>query len=175
MNSANIDNNACPKPPLGGWGVDLGVFGVRHLSPSASHHLLHFLDERKPKCVLIEGPSDAGEILKNLSDKRIKPPVALLAYTNELPIETILYPFAEYSPELQAIQWAARNKAEVRFIDLPSDIILKLRQERNAENSTEEKHAFYHFHNGIYDKLASYTGESDYESYWERNFEHNLQ
>ena len=175
MNSTHIDTIAFPKSPLGDLGIKIGIFGVRHLSPSASYHLLRYLNERKPQCVLIEGPSDAGEILKNLTDKRIKPPVALLAYTNELPIETILYPFAEYSPELQAIQWAARNKAEVRFIDLPSDIILKLRQERNAENSTEEKQAFYHFHNGIYDKLAAYTGESDYESYWERNFEHNLQ
>ena len=153
----------------------LNTFGLRHLSPSASYHLLRYLDARKPRCVLIEGPSDAGKILESLTDKRIKPPVALLAYTNELPIETILYPFAEYSPELQAIQWAARNKAEVRFIDLPSDIILKLRQERNAENSSKEKQAYYHFHNGIYDQLAGYTGEPDYESYWERNFEHNLQ
>ena len=153
----------------------IGIFGIRHLSPSASYHLLRYLDERKPKYLLIEGTSDAGEILENLSDERIQPPVALLAYTNELPIETLLYPFAEYSPELQAIQWAKRNKAEVRFIDLPSDIILKLNQERNAENSSEKKRAFYSFHNGLYEKLAGYTGESDYESYWERNFEHNLQ
>ena len=181
--STHIDNITPSKSPLGDLGVpkspsgDLGVFvfGIRHLSPSASHHLLRYLNERKPKCVLIEGPSDAGEIIENLSDKRIKPPVALLAYTNELPIETVLYPFSEYSPELQAIQWAKRNKAEVRFIDLPSNIILKLKQERNTENSSEEKRAFYSFHNGIYEKLAGYTGESDYESYWERNFEHNLQ
>ena len=172
MNPANIDNIASPKSPLGDLGV---LFGIRHLSPSASYHLLRYLDERKPQYVLIEGPSDAGEILKTLSDKRIKPPVALLAYTNELPIETLLYPLAEYSPEWQAIRWAARNKAEVRFIDLPSNRILKLKQERNAENSTEEKQAFYHFHNGIYGQLAGHTGESDYESYWERNFEHNLQ
>ncbi len=174
MNPINPNNITESKSPLEG-GFRGAVFGVRHLSPAASYHLLSYLDERKPKCVLIEGPSDAGEILENLADNRIKPPVALLAYTNELPIETILYPFAEYSPELQAIRWAVRNKAEVRFIDLPSDIILKLKQERNAEDSTQEKQAYYHFHNGIYDKLAGYTGESDYESYWERNFEHNLQ
>ena len=173
MNPANLDNITSPKSPSGDLGV--GVFGIRHLSPSASYHLLRYLDERKPQCLLIEGPSDAGKMLENLSDTRITPPVALLAYTNELPIETVLYPFAEYSPELQAIQWAARNKAEVRFIDLPSDIILKIKQERNTENATEERRAYYDYHNGIYDKLAGYYGEPDYESYWERNFEHNLQ
>ena len=135
MNSKTSDNIASPKSPSEDFGV--GIFGVRHLSPSASYHLLRYLDELKPKCVLIEGPSDAGEILNDLADERIKPPVALLAYTGKLPIETVLYPFAEYSPELQAIQWATRNKAEVRFIDLPSNIILKIKQERNAENTTE--------------------------------------
>jgi len=154
---------------------NLGIFGIRHLSPSASYHLLRFLDKQKPKCVLIEGPSDAGEMLENLADKRIKPPVALMAYTTKLPIETVLYPFAEYSPEFQAIQWAERNKVEVRFIDLPSNIILKVKQERNAENTTKVKQEFYNYHNGIYEKLAAYNDEPDYESYWERNFEHNLQ
>ena len=156
-------------------GAELNIFGVRHLSPAASFHLLRYLDERKPKCVLLEGPSDAVEIINILADKRISPPVALLAYTNSLPIETILYPFAEYSPELQAIKWAAKNKSEIRFIDLPSTILLKIKQERNAENFTEEKKAFYNYHNGLYEKLACSTGELDYESYWERNFEHNLQ
>ena len=173
MNSKTSDNIASPKSPSEDFGV--GIFGVRHLSPSASYHLLRYLDEQKPKCVLIEGPSDAGEILNDLADERIKPPVALLAYTGKLPIETVLYPFAEYSPELQAIQWATRNKAEVRFIDLPSNIILKIKQERNAENTTEEKREYYDYHNGIYEKLAGYNNEPDYESYWERNFEHNLQ
>ncbi len=175
MQYNDIDNIASLKSPSGDLGVGIGIFGVRHLSPSASYHLLHYLEKHKPKYVLIEGPSDAGEMLKGLADKRIKPPVALLAYTNELPIETILYPFAEYSPELQAIRWAAQNKAEACFIDLPSNIILKLKQERSAENTSEERKAYYKYHNAIYDKLAGYNGEPDYESYWERNFEHNLQ
>lgn len=154
---------------------NLNIFGVRHLSPGASYHLLKYLDEKSPKCVLIEGPSDAGDMLYELANKKVKPPVAFLAYTTELPIETILYPFASYSPEYQAICWGVKKKAEVRFIDLPCDVFLKLRQERSKELPSEEQSEFYRFHNGLYDQLAGQYGEGDYETYWERNFEHNLQ
>ena len=146
------------------------LFGVRHLSPGASYHLIRYLEEKKPGCILIEGPSDARDILYSLAAKGVEPPVALLAYTTELPIETVLYPFSEYSPEFQAIRWGISHQKEVRFIDLPSDILLKLRQQQ----PTEEAKAFYSFHNGLYERLAAYYGESDYESYWERYFEHNL-
>ncbi len=149
------------------------IFGVRHLSPGASYHLIQYLEEKKPKCILIEGPSDATELITNIAQKAVKPPIALLAYTTELPIETVLYPFAAYSPEYQAICWGIKKKLDVRFIDLPTDIMLKLRQERNAEKS-ETANDFYAFHNGLYDKVAKQYDEENYESYWERNFEHNL-
>jgi hypothetical protein len=149
------------------------LFGVRHLSPGASYHLLKYLEEKKPKCILIEGPSDASAMMENIAHKNVKPPIALLAYTTELPIETVLYPFASYSPEYQAICWGVKKKADVRFIDLPTDVMLKLRQERNKEKG-EAADEFYAFHNGLYDKLAGEYEEDNYESYWERNFEHNL-
>ncbi|SBV90819.1 DUF5682 family protein [uncultured Dysgonomonas sp.] len=149
------------------------IFGVRHLSPGASYHLIQYLEEKKPKCILIEGPSDATDMLHNIANKAVKPPIAVLAYTTELPIETVLYPFASYSPEYQAICWGVKKKLDVRFIDLPSDIMLKLRQERYRE-ANETADEFYMFHNGLYDKVARHYEEDDYESYWERNFEHNL-
>lgn len=96
------------------------VFGVRHLSPASAWHLLAYLEQIRPRCVLIEGPSDGNEFLAHLADRNVKPPVALLAYTTQLPVRTVLYPFAAYSPEYQAIRWAIDNHAEVRFIDLPT-------------------------------------------------------
>lgn len=152
---------------------ELNIFGVRHLSPGASYHLIEYLKDKKPKCILIEGPSDATEEIKYIAKKEVKPPIALLAYTTELPIETVLYPLASYSPEYQAICWGIKNKTDVRFIDLPTNVLLSLQQERNRERS-EEGEAFYAFHNGLYDEVARYSNEPDYESYWERNFEHNL-
>ncbi len=149
------------------------IFGVRHLSPGASYHLIKYLKEKKPRCILIEGPSDATGMIPDIAGKDVEPPIALLAYTTELPIETILYPFASYSPEYQAICWGVRQKLDIRFIDLPADIMLKLRQERNREEN-ENVDEFYKFHNGLYDEIAKRYNEDDYEGYWERNFEHNL-
>ncbi|MCL1937334.1 MAG: DUF5682 family protein [Candidatus Azobacteroides sp.] len=152
----------------------LNLFGVRHLSPGASFHLIQYLEEKNPKCILIEGASDASGMMQAIADERVKPPVALLAYTTELPIGTILYPFASYSPEYQAICWGVKRNREVRFIDLPSSILLKLKQEKQSEKDRERANAFYTFHNEIYDQLAQRCEENDYESYWERNFEQNL-
>lgn len=166
------------------------IFGVRHLSPGASFHLLKYLDEIKPKCILVEGPSDASALIAEFTQKGVKPPIALLAYTNVLPIETVLYPFASYSPEYQAIEWGKKQKAEVRFIDLPTNVSLAIRQKKYEKKTNdeseeleedtinqevEEKADFYKYYHDLYEGLAKLSGEDDYESYWERNFEHNLQ
>src|SRR3954468_22732375 len=102
------------------------VFGVRHLSPSAAHHLHAVLDALKPTAVLVEGPADATEHVKHFAHKDTKPPLAVLAYTRERPVRSILYPLASYSPEWAALSWGVRNKADVRFIDLPASVFLEL-------------------------------------------------
>ncbi|MFD2332053.1 DUF5682 family protein [Cohnella sp. GCM10020058] len=174
-------------------------FGIRHLSPAGSYHLLALLDEVRPTAVLIEGPGDAGELAGQLVARGVVPPVALLAYTAQLPVRTLLYPFAEYSPEYQALRWAARNGSQAEFIDLPTDISLALnalRHERSADadplqatdgnggdesastedrldgmpGETEARSAQRDF----YARIAELSGEPDFESYWERHFEHRL-
>lgn len=152
---------------------DLNIFGIRHLSPGGSFHLRAYLEQIKPDCILIEGPSDATDLLLQLGNNDVKPPVALLAYTNALPIETVLYPFASYSPEYEALSWGLKKGCTIRFIDLPTDILLKLKQ-RDNQTDPEIKSEFHRFQNKVYDNVAGLYGEDNYESYWERNFEHNL-
>jgi hypothetical protein len=152
---------------------DINIFGIRHLSPGASYHLLDYLQSKRPKCILIEGPSDANEFMEFIAGRNVVPPIAILAYTTELPVETLLYPFARYSAEYQAICWGKQNGCEVRFIDLPSNILLKLEEFKNREVTGEAKD-FYKYHSGLYEAIAGYYSEDDYESYWERYFEHNL-
>jgi len=155
----------------------VNIFGVRHLSPSASYHLLKYLNRINPKCVLIEGPSDAGEILTQITAKGVKPPIAILAYTTELPVDTILFPLAEYSPEYQAIVWAGK-KTDARFIDLPSDILLSLnkwqRETQETETDNETISRYYEQSDYIYTKVAALNGALSYDDYFERHFEHNL-
>ena len=116
------------------------IFGIRHLSPAGAWHLRELLDKLMPELVLIEGPSDFSEEIVCLPDKNTKPPVAIMAYTSEPPVRTILYPFARYSPEYQAVLWAHENRRECRFIDLPSGIFLAFSGcEDRDENTGEEK------------------------------------
>src|SRR2546429_2452416 len=84
----------------------INVFGVRHLSPAGAWHLRRYLDEVRPKVVLVEGLSDTGELVPHITKKGTKPPIAILAYTDTLPVRTVVYPLARYSPEYQALLWA---------------------------------------------------------------------
>ncbi|MGV8124709.1 MAG: DUF5682 family protein [Candidatus Xenobiia bacterium LiM19] len=147
------------------------IFGVRHLSPSGAWHLRAFLDEIRPTAVLIEGLSDAGGQIPHLTSKNTVPPVAILAYTEELPVRTLLYPFASYSPEYQALMWAMENGAYPAFIDLPSDVFMSLESSAYNTDSGLEGHLE---RPDIYRMWAEKAGETDHESCWERSFEHNL-
>lgn len=108
------------------------IFGIRHLSPSGAWHLRQFLSEKNPRLVLIEGPCDFNDQMENLTRRETVPPIAILAYTDKTPVRTILYPFAEYSPEYQAILWCKSHQRECRFIDLPSEVFLALPSEQQG-------------------------------------------
>ena len=166
--------------------VEPYFFPVRHLSPSGAWHLLQFLEEVSPDIVLVEGPSNVQEELNDLVSEKVTPPVAILAYTEEMPVHTILYPLAEYSPEYQAIKWAKMHQKEVRFIDLPTDVFLAvdiMQDKKNREvfeNKEEEQEAILGNNKeidasfDIYEKIYKAFDDLDYETFWERNFEHNL-
>jgi len=157
------------------YGVHL--FGVRHLSPTGAYHLKTFLEEVKPQLVLVEGPSDATELINQITIKGVKPPIALLAYTEQLPIRTLVFPLAEYSPEYQAFHWAARNGVEARFIDLPSDVSVSLHVNLRAASENDGNKEAIRTHrehiNDRYEQVAASAGEADYDTYWERSFEHS--
>ena len=93
------------------------IFVIRHLSPAGALHLCRFLDEKKPRLVLVEGPADFDDMMADMVRSEAKPPIAVLAYTVDTPVRTILYPLAEYSPEYQAVKWCHSHGASCRFID----------------------------------------------------------
>ena len=137
------------------------TFGIRHFSPAGAYFLRQFLDEVKPSLVLIEGPADFDFLIDDIVSKNLVPPFAIMAYTKEAPIDTILYPFAEYSPEYQAILWARENNTECHFFDLESDIILGL-EKRDDETKDEEI---------ISETNTNKSIETDMEVFWERTLE----
>ncbi|PYI50317.1 DUF5682 family protein [Paenibacillus flagellatus] len=168
-----------------GDGRDVRVFGIRHLSPTGAYRLRAYLDRVRPQLVLVEGPSDATELIALITARGVVPPIAILAYTDRIPIQTLVFPLASYSPEYQAFLWAAENGARAAFIDLPSDAAVVLHErarrpsaeaEAGAEAEAEAdagRRDYYRRQHGLYERIAELAGEHDYESYWERHFEHN--
>ncbi|WP_245918921.1 DUF5682 family protein [Melittangium boletus] len=100
-------------------GAAVHVLGVRHHGPGSARGVRGALEKLQPDVVLIEGPPEADELLALAAHAEMKPPVALLIYAAEEPSRAVFYPFAVFSPEWQAIQYAVTRSLPVRFIDLP--------------------------------------------------------
>ena len=175
-------------------------FGIRHLSPAGAWHLRRLLDEKKPRLILVEGPSDFDGLLDDIAGQETKPPIAVMAYTKKTPVRTILYPFAGYSPEYQAICWAREHGVRCRFMDLPAEVFLGIqacmeRREASAGGEPgeeegagrepgEEESAGREPDEGkeegssseyIYRLLDQMSGEDDYDTFWEHVMEHSFE
>jgi hypothetical protein len=165
------------------------LLGIRHHGPGSARHLLEALQAIKPSILLVEGPPEGEAVLQWIGREDMKPPVALLAYVPDNPQKAVFYPFAEFSPEWQAIRYALAHKIPVRFIDMP--LVHKLAEDKaeiamsetpisaeealteDDETSENELHDFPEFEirrNPI-SYLAEIAGYEDEEEWWEHHFE----
>ena len=99
--------------------MSLHIFGIRHHGPGCARALRSALEALSPDVLLVEGPPDAAEALSLAGDAGLVPPVALLVHAVDDPRRSFFYPFAEFSPEWQAIRFAAARGVPTRFMDLP--------------------------------------------------------
>lgn len=160
--------------------MQLSVFGIRHHGPGSARSLRRALEALGPDLVLVEGPPDADAVLPLAADPAMRPPVALLAYRPDAPRRAVFYPFAEFSPEWQAIRFAQERGVAVRFMDLPLTMQFA-REEPQASTPEEEGSAA----NGGAEEpavaetgrvdpltaLAAAAGYDDHELWWEHQVE----
>ena len=92
----------------------VSVLGIRHHGPGSARSVVAELDRLRPAAVLIEGPADADPLLALAADPGMVPPVALLAYAPDEPRVSAFWPFAVFSPEWQALTWAAAQRSAGR-------------------------------------------------------------
>ena len=161
----------------------VNFFGIRHLSPAGAFFLCEFLEEKHPELVIIEAPSDFEDTIKDIVRKETRPPFAVLAYSQSVPVRTILYPFAKYSPEYQAIKWCSEHNVQLRFMDLPSETFLalsdeRIKQEDSAEDENNEEQSEQTSKNSaeqkpdVYELLDEKSEDGSHETFWERTLEH---
>ncbi|MEV6899349.1 DUF5682 family protein [Amycolatopsis sp. NPDC051372] len=96
------------------------LLGIRHHGPGSARAVAARLAELEPDVVLIEGPPEADQLVGLAADEDMRPPVALLAYAADDVSRAAFWPFAVFSPEWQALRYAAEAGVPVRFCDLPA-------------------------------------------------------
>lgn len=119
----------------------LHFFGIRHHGPGCARSLLRALEQLQPDCLLVEGPPEGEALLPMLQHADLRPPVAMLVYVQDNPSQAAFYPFAEFSPEWQAMQWAARQGVATRFMDLPQTHRMALDQAERERLKAEAEAA----------------------------------
>lgn len=113
----------------------LHLLGIRHHGPGSARAVLAALEAANPAFVLIEGPPDADEMIRFAASPEMVPPVALLVHAEDDASNSSFFPFAEFSPEWQAMRWALAKGRSVRFIDLPMTHQLAERAAKKAANA----------------------------------------
>lgn len=139
--------------------MSTNILGIRHHGPGSARQVRQFLETLQPDIVLVEGPPEADALLQWVGHAELKPPVALLVYQPDSPQESSFYPFAEFSPEWQAIAYARRQNIHVRFMDLPAT----------------NRFAFKEAPRESIDPIAQFSaaaGHPDREIWWEQTFEY---
>lgn len=101
-------------------GGDPVILGVRHHSPACARLVAERIRALRPAFVLIEGPADFNGRLDELALPH-RLPVAIYSYLSHGETHRGSWtPFAEHSPEWQALQVGRETGAQLRFIDLPA-------------------------------------------------------
>jgi len=116
------------------------VLGVRHHGPGSARSVVAELDRVRPSVVLVEGPADADPLLGLAAAPGMAPPVALLGYAPDEPRVSAFWPYAVFSPEWQALLWAARAGVPVRFCDLPAGAVLARAESREDAGHEDTGH-----------------------------------
>ncbi len=146
------------------------IYGIRHHGAGSARRLLAALESFKPESLAIELPMDSEPLLKALFHTNHKPPVAFLYYEEKQAEHAIYLPLAEFSPEYQALKYAAQHRIPVHCMDLPSSVSLcseNFRGDPSGDLNAEQKRM-------IADPiayLARQAGFKDSERWWENYFE----
>ncbi|MCA9556029.1 MAG: hypothetical protein KC933_38750, partial [Myxococcales bacterium] len=149
--------------------------GVRHHSPACARNLSALLEAVKPRFVLVEGPEELTPLTPWMVHPETEAPfAAYCAWAKGTARHAAYYPFADYSPELVAVRWAAGAGAEARFVDLTFPELCKAdRTEapRAAARLTSLLREVHLSRSAYLHALARKTGCRDHDELWDHLFE----
>ena len=139
------------------------LLGVRHHGPGSARAVRGALAALDPDVVLIEGPPEADDLARHVS--ALTPPVAVLAHAPDKPGRAAFWPYADFSPEWQALRYATAAGRPARFIDLPAAATLAGDEDQAEKFSVAADPLGW---------LSRAAGHDDPERWWEDVVEHRL-
>jgi len=156
------------------------VFGIRHHGPGSARRLVKALEVLQPDVLLVEAPADAEDLLKSMLLPDLIPPVAMLLYDKNDLSRASYYPFAEFSPEWQAIKFALSKDIPIKFMDLPQGITFAKKATAKepvaiSDAPKKSKQPLPKYVTDPLTYLAELAGYSDSERWWEATFEEQFE
>ncbi|MBK9270119.1 MAG: hypothetical protein IPM48_00855 [Saprospiraceae bacterium] len=151
--------------------AELNILGIRHHGAGSCRRMMMALEQIKPDALCIELPKEVEQILHQLSESGNECPLAFLLYEEAQANNCYYLPFAEFSPEYQAILFGLKHHIPVFAMDLPAKYALANRSfgTNDSKNLTLEQKNMIRDPLGY---LASMQGYKDSEIWWSKYFEH---
>lgn len=134
------------------------LIGVRHHSAAIAKVIPQLLDDVSPEVILLELPPEFAEWMPWLAHPETCAPIALSG-CDASGQNLSFYPFADFSPELAAIRWAAQHGVPVEPFDLP----INDRQHSRGTRTAAPR--------GLLARLMQRTESADSGQLWERLIE----
>ncbi|MER6951647.1 DUF5682 family protein [Nonomuraea sp. NPDC000554] len=148
--------------------MSVSILGVRHHGPGSARAVRRELERLRPDAILVEGPPEADALVSLAPD--LEPPVALLAHVPGRPSRAAFWPFAEFSPEWQAVTYATASGVPLRFCDLPASHTLAAGDDGDDEGGRDRDVSGLRL--DPIATLARAAGYDDPERWWEDVVEH---
>ncbi len=153
--------------------MSITILGIRHHGVGSARNVKEYLELLKPDLIIVEGPPEITDTLLRIGEDELVPPVAIMVYNDKDAKQSTFYPFAEYSPEWVAAEYANKNKIPLRSSDLPVALAFKQQQiELESPMSLDD----YNLDTKAVNKdplsyLANIAGYESGEQWWEHQFE----
>lgn len=158
--------------------TELRLYGIRHHGPGSAANLRDALAAWQPDMVLLECPADAEAALAGITARPgLVLPVALLLYNPKQSGQASFSPFAEFSPEWQALRYCQETGAHLRCMDLPMSLRFGMEkggedeEEVESEAVADETDESDPLEKDPLGQLARLDGYTDGERWWENRLE----
>ncbi len=162
---------------------EIVFFPVRHHSPICTYHLKKTIEKYRPDAILIEGPSNANNLIAGITHEESKPPLSIYyTYTDSKKLldeekgkYMCYYPMLKHSPEYFALKHGQEKGIHVEFIDLPYEEILLASKDGNGMREKMKKQEYtddkYLQRGEFLNKVCKQGNTKDFHEFWEKYFE----